>query len=195
VGLLVLHFGYAAILVGTFFEGETILILGGLAAHQGYLHLPIVAACAFVGSLAGDQSAFFIGRRRGRGFLSKRPRLHARSEKVTALLERHQTSLTLGFRFLYGLRNVVPFVAGASRMPIPRFVALNAAGAAVWAAAFAAGGYFLGHGLEAVLGEVKRYELAVFGAVLATGAIVWVVRRRKSGKEIHGGAPSRGDDR
>jgi membrane protein DedA with SNARE-associated domain len=28
--------GYAAILIGTFLDGETILVLAGLAAHQGY---------------------------------------------------------------------------------------------------------------------------------------------------------------
>ncbi|MBK5101143.1 MAG: hypothetical protein JJE15_09160 [Desulfobacteraceae bacterium] len=35
-------YGYLAILVGTFFEGETILILGGLAAYREYLGLPWV---------------------------------------------------------------------------------------------------------------------------------------------------------
>jgi membrane protein DedA with SNARE-associated domain len=30
-------YGYLAVLVGTFLEGETILVLGGFAAHRGYL--------------------------------------------------------------------------------------------------------------------------------------------------------------
>jgi len=34
------NYGYAVILLGTFLEGETILVLGGVAAHQGYLALP-----------------------------------------------------------------------------------------------------------------------------------------------------------
>ena len=33
-------YGYLTILIGTFLEGETILVLGGFAAHRGYLHLP-----------------------------------------------------------------------------------------------------------------------------------------------------------
>jgi membrane protein DedA with SNARE-associated domain len=32
-------YGYAAIITGTFLEGETILVLAGLAALQGYLEL------------------------------------------------------------------------------------------------------------------------------------------------------------
>ena len=53
------NYGYAAILIGTFLEGETILVLAGLAAHQGYLVLSWVILAAFVGSLCGDQ-LFFI---------------------------------------------------------------------------------------------------------------------------------------
>jgi len=53
------NYGNAAILIGTFLEGETILVLAGLAAHQGYLLLSGVIFAAFLGSLCGDQ-LFFI---------------------------------------------------------------------------------------------------------------------------------------
>jgi membrane protein DedA with SNARE-associated domain len=33
-------YGYPAVLVGTFFEGETVLVLGGFASHRGYLACP-----------------------------------------------------------------------------------------------------------------------------------------------------------
>ncbi len=55
------HYGYAAILIGTFLEGETILVLAGLAAHQGYLVLSWVISAAFLGSLCGDQLFFIWG--------------------------------------------------------------------------------------------------------------------------------------
>lgn len=48
-------YGYWAILIGTFLEGETILVLGGLAAHMGYMDLNGVILAAFAGSLSGDQ--------------------------------------------------------------------------------------------------------------------------------------------
>ena len=48
-------YGYAAVLIGTFLEGETILVIGGLAARLGYLKLQWVIVAAFAGSLAGDQ--------------------------------------------------------------------------------------------------------------------------------------------
>ena len=57
------NYGYAAILIGTFLEGETILVLAGLAAHQGCLVLTWVILAAFMGSLCGDQLFFYLGRK------------------------------------------------------------------------------------------------------------------------------------
>ena len=56
-------YGYLAVLLGTFLEDETILVLGGFAAHRGYLALPWVIVAAFLGSLCGDQLFFFLGRK------------------------------------------------------------------------------------------------------------------------------------
>jgi membrane protein DedA with SNARE-associated domain len=56
---VIIQFGYPAILVGTFLEGETILVIAGMAAHRGYLDLPVVIGAAFIGTLFGDQLFFF----------------------------------------------------------------------------------------------------------------------------------------
>ena len=37
---LLQHYGYLAIFVGTFVEGESMLLLGSFAAHKGYLSMP-----------------------------------------------------------------------------------------------------------------------------------------------------------
>lgn len=105
---LISTYGYAAIGIGAFLEGETILILGGLAAHRGYLELPWVIVCAFLGTLFGDQLYFYIGRTKGKALLERRPHWKSKSEKVFLLLNRHQVWVILGFRFLYGLRTVTP---------------------------------------------------------------------------------------
>src|SRR5664279_3888402 len=55
------NYGYWALLVGTFLEGETILMLGGLSAQLGYLDLSLVIVVAFIGSFSGDQFYFIVG--------------------------------------------------------------------------------------------------------------------------------------
>lgn len=180
---LVSNYGYLAIAVGTFLEGETILVLGGFAAHRGFLELPWVMVAAFVGSFCGDQLYFFIGRTKGEQLLNKRPDWKAKSARVLSLLDRHQIALILGFRFLYGLRTVTPFLLGSAGIAPARFFILNMIGALVWAIVVGSLGYVFGSAIEAVIGDIKRYELLFFGVIAGIGLGIWV-QRRLTRKEI-----------
>jgi membrane protein DedA with SNARE-associated domain len=180
---LVEEYGYAAVLVGTFLEGETILVIAGVAAQLGRLELRYVMMCAFVGSLISDQLAFFIGRRWGTRWLARRPNIEARVARARGLIERHQIPITLGFRFLYGLRNVIPFALGMSKMNTTRYIVLNVIGAAVWAVALAAGGYALGEGLELILADAKSWQRWILIGLALAGAAIFVLSRRREKKK------------
>ena len=180
---IIIAYGYWAILFGTFLEGETVLILGGFAAYQGYLKLPWVILIAFLGTLSGDQLFFYIGRKYGSKILASHPAWHVRANRVRRLLERYQDYLILLFRFLYGLRILTPFVLGLSRVSRGRFLLLNTVGALVWAIAVGTGGYLFGHALEVLIGDLKRFEAEILGLVVLAGVVVWMIhghRRRKS---------------
>jgi membrane protein DedA with SNARE-associated domain len=174
ISSLIQQYGYIVILAGSFLEGETVLVLGGLAAHLGYLELPWVILCAFAGSTFGDQLYFFLGRYNGQQLLAKHPKWQSKVERVLELLHRHQNLVILSCRFLYGLRIVTPFALGMSRVGVLRFVGLNLLGAAIWATTIATLGYLFGHALEAILGEIKRYEHVVMLAVVAIGLGLWL---------------------
>jgi membrane protein DedA with SNARE-associated domain len=176
------NYGYAAILIGTFLEGETVLVLAGLAAHQGYLALSWVILAAFFGSLAGDQLFFYLGRKHSQAVLSWRPIWKERAEKVHEMMNRFETPLILSFRFLYGLRTVTPFVIGMSPVSVKKFLVLNAVGALVWAAVIGSGGYLFGRALEVFIGKIKHYEVQVFAMIALLGLLIWIVHfyhRRK----------------
>jgi len=176
-------YGYWAVLGGCFFEGETVLVIGGFAAYQGYLHLPWVIAAAYGGTLLGDQLYFFLGRVYGQKVLKKRPHWQGRVVKVQGLLQRFQTWLILLFRFLYGIRVITPFVIGMSGISPRKFLFFNAIGAMIWTVLVAAGGYAFGTVLEGLLGDVKRYERIILALMALTGVLVWgafiYYRRRK----------------
>ena len=174
---LISTYGYAAIAAGTFFEGETILILGGLAIHQGYLSMPGVAASAFLATLAADQLYFHLGRAKGMAALEKRPAWKAKSEIAFARLRRHQTLVSLTFRFFYGLRAITPLALGASQAGWLRFLVLDMLGAAAWVLSYGALGYLFGRTLDVALGNVKRYEIGFFAGVALLGGLVWLGHR------------------
>lgn len=174
---LIGRYGYLAILVGTFLEGETILVLGGFAAHRGLLWLPGVMLCAFVGSLASDQLFFYLGRRHGAAFVARRPRLQPGLARTRDLIDRWGTWLILSFRFIYGVRNVVPLALGMSRVPALRFTLLNMLGAGLWAVLVATLGWYVGSAAKQLLGHLEHYELRVAAAIVATGLALWAWRR------------------
>ena len=181
---LIVQYGYLALFVGTFLEGETILIVAGYLAQNDYLDLVLVILSAFFGTFAGDQLFFFLGRHKGMRFLEKRPGWKAKAKKAFSLLHRHQVGVILGFRFLYGIRNVTPFVIGSSGFNPLRFFVLNFLGALAWAIAFGSIGYHIGTVADAFLDDVKKYEMMVFGAVFVLALVYfgWTNRRKSQGR-------------
>lgn len=172
---LISTYGYAAIGIGTFLEGETILILGGFAAHRGYLELPWVIFYAFLGTISGDQLFYYIGRVKGMSVIEKRPHWKARSEKALGLLNRYQVWLIIGFRFIYGLRTVTPFLIGASNYSPTRFMIFNMVGAFLWSVIIGVLGYLFGSALEIMIADIKKYELLVFVVLAIIGTIIWLI--------------------
>jgi len=177
---LITTYGYAAVGVGTFLEGETILVLGGLAAHGGYLQLEWVIASAFLGTLFGDQLYYYLGRLKGKEWLDRKPHWKAKSERVFTLLDRHQVPFILGFRFVYGLRTITPFAIGVSGISPFRYLVLNALGGLLWAIVIGSAGYLFGNAVELVLGDIKKYELSLLVGMAVIGAVVWLIYFRKS---------------
>lgn len=179
---LIQTYGYWAVLAGTFLEGETILVLGGFAAHRGYLHLPGVILVAFIGSFGGDQFYFLMGRWRGQALIEKWPALLDRLARVNRLIERYHTPIILGSRFMYGLRIAFPVAIGLSRVKAGRFIMLNALSALIWSTAVATGGYLFGSALEIMLGNLKHYERDIILVVCLAGILFWgfnFYRRKK----------------
>lgn len=167
-------------------------MIGGFAAHRGYLHLPQVILAAFVGTLLGDQLFFFLGRLRSQRILARRPSWKGRVDKVQKVFRRFRIPFLLGFRFLYGLRTVTPFVVGMSDVPASLFLFLNALAAMIWAMAVGTGGYLFGNVLEIFIENVKHYEIYAFAAIAALGTMVWIVRLANRRRRNSPGRPTQG---
>ncbi|NBF03435.1 DedA family protein [Pseudomonas sp. Fl5BN2] len=181
---LIAAYGYWVIFIGCLLEGETVLILGGMAAHQGTLQWLQVVGWATLGGILGDQLLFWTGRYSGARLLPKLKRHQAAIDRVKGLIERYPSTSVFAVRFLYGMRLVGPMVIGASGLAPWRFALLNVLGAAVWATLFVSAGYWAGEALQHFLGDLKPYRLPIFLAVVTLVAIAALVRhwrnRRKA---------------
>lgn len=160
---------YPVILVWTFIEGETVVIVTGAIASEGKYRISVemLALFAFAGSFLGDQLYYYIGRKYGSPLLNRWPTLGKKIDWAFRLVKTHPTLFILSFRFIYGIRNIAPFVIGISGISRLRYLLLNFIAAMIWAHAFAWGGYLLGRALENWLGDHKWSMLGGFVALAA----------------------------
>ncbi len=163
---------YVVAFVWAFFEGETFVLFGGLAAAQGALDPVILFLAVTIGSFCGDQCWFQLGRRFGPLLLPRLVRWRSRVVAPLAWLERYDAWFILTFRFVYGIRNISSFAIGLSAVRWRRFTVLNLLGSALWAASFVAGGYFFGGMLGLADGNLaENLGLLIFaGCAMAFAA-------------------------
>lgn len=189
------HYGYAAVLLGSLVEGETVLLLGGAAARHGELAWPLVVAVGALGGWLGDQLLYALGRRRGRAWLQRRPDARARAQAMLGWIARHPDATVIGVRFAYGLRLLGPAVIGMSDVPAVRFAVVNAVGAIVWAGLWVTLGGVAQHAAQAWIRSTHPWLLGVAIVAAALGGVlVWCRRPDATATRQRAGASIRPDD-
>ena len=171
---LELH-GYWVLFIGTFLEGEAILLLAGFLAFQGYLNVLGVICTAWAGSFLGDQFYFYLGRLKGKGLLKRFHSIAKKFREALKLIEKYGNFVAFISRFTYGFRIVLPVILGITNLAPRTFLWINLVSAFTWAVAFSLGGYLFGKSASLVFDNVSNYEhylvLLLFGFI----SLVWCV--------------------
>lgn len=180
---IIAQYGTLAVGIGAGIEGETVLVLGGIAVHRGLIGYAGTILAGAAGSFLWDQSLFAIGRRFRDGPRVQRWTRKPAYARALAAFERHPSLFVFAFRFIYGMRTVSPLAIGTSTLPIRRFVAINALAALVWSAVFVTLGYVSGHAIEAAFGRIRPFAHVLIPVALAALALgfaarAWLHRRR-----------------
>ena len=187
---LLAKYGYLALVFGSFADGTPVMLLGGFAAHRGWLSLPLVILAGAAGSFLAGAAWFLAARQIGTRLLALRPAWAAQVARVRPRLQRWDAPVILGVRFVPGLSLGGLLAAGLYGVPIVRFMTLNALAALGWAAIYGSLGYLLGRAIPHVLGEIERYERPV-ALLLLGAAVIWIGvvqsrRWRRHGATGHG---------
>ena len=164
-------YGAIAVAIGCLLEGETAILLGVFAVHRGMFPLEAVMIAAVVGTMIGDNVCFHIGRRIGRPALDRRPGWQPKIARVEGLLERHGAPVMIGFRFLYGLRYVTPFLLGSLGISPLRFFCFATLGTLIWVGTITFIGVHLAGAVDVALNHIQEVEKVLVAVVLVGGAI------------------------
>ncbi|WP_330982445.1 MULTISPECIES: DedA family protein [Enterobacterales] len=183
INSLISHYGYAALVVGSMAEGETVTLLGGVAAHQGLLKFWLVVVSVALGGMIGDQVLYLLGRHFGGRLLKRFSRHQKKIQKAQSLIQNHPYLFVIGTRFMYGFRVIGPVLIGASRLPPKVFLPLNIFGAIVWALLFTTLGYLggevIGPWLHNLDQHIRHWAWLIIVVAAVIAVRVWFWRKDK----------------
>jgi undecaprenyl-diphosphatase len=169
----------ASAFVGVLLPGEIGVILGGVLANQHKLPLAAVLVAGVAGAIIGDTIGYWVGKRYGERLLTKIPNRILKPEHIERAEESVRKfggkAVFVG-RFTAALRALVPGMAGMARIHYGRFLAWNALGGTVWAAAFVILGYLAGSQYK----TIEHYANYIgLGLLAAIGVFLFVRHRRQ----------------
>jgi membrane protein DedA with SNARE-associated domain len=168
---------------------ELVMIPAGYLAATGKLDPVLCVLCGALGSVIGASANYLLGAYVGRAFLlrwGKYLLIDAdKYHEAEAMFLRNANLATFVGRLLPVVRHLISLPAGIFAMAWTPFLAITAAGAALWCAVLVALGYYLGEPAVA-LARDYLHELALAMVVALAVFAAWFVlhktRRAGSGR-------------
>ncbi|MCU0635558.1 MAG: VTT domain-containing protein [Gemmatimonadaceae bacterium] len=174
---------YLALGASALFVSELAPLLGGIAAAEGELRLPLVIVAITLGGWIGTTGLYALGRWRWEPLRRRFPSLRAPGTVALRAVRVNPWRSSLIVRFAFGARFLLPIVCGAARVSLPVYLVASLIGSLAWTAVFVGIGHAFGATAEAVYGKLKQYEM-VLGAVLVLvvllGALIAQRRLREA---------------
>ncbi len=164
-------------------EDLTLLLAGGLAARGVTTYWPTLVT-GYLGVVLGDMLIHRWGWRLGAAAYDH-PRVlkhlsAARQEKLRQHFARHGFLTIVVGRHTPVLRAPIFFLAGASRLPVWKFLLADALSSAVTVPIVVTLGFYFGEHLDDIQAKIHHVQWIVLAAVVGGAVIWWLLRRRRS---------------
>lgn len=172
--------------LGFIAPGETMVIFGGVLAGAGTIELIPLIAVVWVSAMLGDVTSYAVGRRYGREFLLRhgaRVKIgEPQVQFVERFFERHGDLTVFFGRWIGVVRPLVPFLAGSSRLPFARFMAVDVVASFAWSAVLCILGSVFWRNFDEVTALISR-TLFVLGAIIVVATVLGLaVATRRSAR-------------
>ncbi len=175
---LIPKYGYIAIFILTFFEGESVLIAAGFLAFSGYLNAIGVIAVSTAASYVGHGTFFLIALYKRDTFIKFiRKFIKVDITKLENLMVKYGIAALFISQWLYGFRLLSAAVLGLSRMGTSKYFSYQFISCLLWAVICTSAGYFFGATIKKFVGDIKKYEPLIAIGVLIAGFLIWFVKR------------------
>ncbi len=143
--LIIKEYGLWAVFIGTFFEGEFVLITAGILAGEGMLNPAGVWVSAFLGAWTGHVFWFLMGRMLGaRRILPKLKKYENQVAEVNRIILNHPKTAIFSLQYLYGMRVVGAVGFGITDLSFVKFLFYEAINCMIWAVMVLSAGWIMG---------------------------------------------------
>jgi membrane protein DedA with SNARE-associated domain len=159
---------------------EVVLLIGGFLVFKGVAQLPYMVGAELLGIVVSESILYGFGRLFGKG-LEKRRFLKrvfppSKVKKIQEKFHQHKYRLIFLARYLYGLRPVVFFTAGASKMKLGAFVVCDLAASLINCLLWTSLGLLFGGRIEDAIRFSREWEIILLG-VAAALILYFIVER------------------
>ncbi|MDA8097420.1 MAG: DedA family protein [Clostridia bacterium] len=166
------------------FPGGIIIILAGFLCSQGRMEFQTVLVVAFVAYTVGSIAAYIIGKNFGEPFFKRYGRYLGVGfqELVDAqnIPARSAGAFILLGRFVPGVGNLTPYVAGLVQLQLGWFLFYNSFYAVIWSSIYLYVGMFFGNRWPAIIAFIqpRLVGIAILGGLLVLAFLVIRDRRQ-----------------
>lgn len=169
-----------AFFLGFVTPGELAVVTGGILASRGHLEMDVLLGIVVLGTVAGNATGFYVGRRWGGRAMKWAPLerfLGPAIRKTRDFMYRRGEWAVVLSRVSTPTRIIVPFLAGASNVRYRRFVMLDVPASLVWAIVYATLGYVLGASWDVISEVSGTAALLILILFLLAVFIRWLAAR------------------
>ncbi len=150
---------------------EVVLLIAGFLIFRGVARFPFMVGAELAGIVISDSILYGFGALFGetldRHRFMRRIFPPAKVQKVQESFHRYRYRVIFLARYLYGLRPVVFFTAGAARMPLWRFILVDTGASLVNCVVWTALGLLFGARIEDAIRFSREWEGILLGLALA----------------------------
>lgn len=172
-------YGVYAVFMLCTVEGDLTLLLSGVLAHSELFGKPSwygfikVLIFGTAGGMAGDFAAYFVGRT-FHNTVKHYAFYKMAQPRIERLVDKFGSYALVISKYIYGIRVAMCLFYGVGKMPILRFLWLDALSCGLWVLLLGGLGYFFSGFVTSIIGDFEQIGIALFFIVL-TGVIVFYV--------------------
>lgn len=159
--------------VGAIIPGTLVMLLAGLAVHDGSIVYWWAIPLGTAGAMIGDTISYAMGRWGARR-LGQESRFVKWAEDMREPLMQHSIWLVLSYHFAGYSRLIGPAAAGFLRMPFVRWAILDYVGVFIWVTSFITGGWLIAEILGIELDENSDRSVQIFEIILFVFFVIGV---------------------